>query len=163
MKYVDKITAAFDKVVSVFCNIFMITLIICVAVQVFSRFVINTSTPWTETLSIYCYAWLTLFGAVLVQSEGGLLYVDVIQEKLSGRVLRVIKIICDVISMFVSVLWCYSGVLQCMNAKGITSWGIVIPLPVVYAAVPVSFAFLFLFLLLDLIKQLIPDKKEGEV
>lgn len=161
MKYVDKITAAFDKIVSVFCNIFMITLIVCVAVQVFSRFIINTSTPWTETLSIYCYAWLTLFGAVLVQSEGGLLYVDVIQGKLNGRILRIIKIICDVISMFVAALWCYSGILQCVNASGITSWGILVPLPVVYAAVPISFAFLFIFLLLDLIKQLIPDRKEG--
>ena len=160
MRYVNKIIAVFDKIVSVFCNIFMIALIICVAVQVFSRFVINTSTPWTETLSIYCYAWLTLFGAVLVQSEGGLLYVDVIQGKLGGRALRAVKIVCDVVSMIGSGVWCYAGILQCVNAAGITSWGIIIPLPVVYAAVPVSFAFLFIFLLLDLMKQFMPEQKE---
>lgn len=160
MTYIDKIITVFNKFVSICCNIFMITLVLCVAIQVFSRFVINTSTPWTETLSIYCYAWLSLFGAVLVQNESGLLYVDVIQGKLDGKVLRIVKIVCDLISMFVSALWCYSGILQCINAKGITSWGIVLPLSVVYSAVPIAFAFLFIFLLLDLFKQLIGEKKE---
>ena len=163
MKVIDKIDKTvrfFDKIVTVMCNVFMITLVVCIAVQVFVRFVLmrfisGISVPWTETLSIYCYAWLTLFGSVMVFNDGGLMYVDVVQNALKGNAKLILCIICDVIGMVVSAFWCYSGILQCVNANGIQSWGVMIPLPVVYSAVPISFAFLFFFMLMDLTKKAI--------
>ena len=167
VEMINKIVKGFDKAVTVLCDIFLIVLIVCVGVQVFVRFVLarfmnGISVPWTETLSIYCYAWLTLFGSVMVFNDGGLMYVDVIQNLLKGTTKTVVSIVCDLISMVVAAFWCYSGVLQCINAVGITGWGLEIPLSLVYSSVPISFACLFFFMLLDIVKKFILMFKGGE-
>lgn len=162
---IDGIFFWIEKILTWLCNILLIILILAVGVQVFARYILNNPTSWSEILAQYSFVWLTLFGAVLVQKEGGLLYVDTIQNLLKGWYLRICKIICNLVGLVVSVAWCYSGVMQIINAWGIKSWGIVIPISYVYVAVPISFGFLTLLFLIDTLRLIMPEVKglgEGE-
>lgn len=147
------------------CVLIMALLVVAVAVQVFSRYVLNAATSWSEPLSQIAFIWLTLFGAAVVTREKGMLYVDVVQNRLKGLWLKVCKLLCDLVSLVVCGCWVYSSALQIGNTWDIMEGGLPIRRGWIYIGILAAFLFMFLYLAEDVVRLLAgrQGERRGEV
>ena len=68
------------------------TMFVCFLVQILLRYVFNFPVGWTEELSILCWMWGVLWGAVFVLSERDEVRFDVLYGKVPESVRRVFTI-----------------------------------------------------------------------
>lgn len=122
-------------------------LVVIVLLQVFYRYVINSSLAWPEELSIVLFIWMGFLGASILAKDWEhvsiTLVIDVFSNRTRLMILIAIKIICIV---FLLVL-CYFGFIlvngsfhAILTSVGISSkWG--------KLAIPVSALLMTIFIL----------------
>ena len=144
-----------DRVIEILLVGLMSVMVLNVLWQVFSRYVLDAPSSFTEELARYLMIWLGLLGAAYVSGQGGHVAIDVIRRRLSEkgrrRMLRV--------AGWAVVLFCLFGMVvgggrlvyitlvleQFSPALGI-------PLALVYGVVPLSGAIIIAYKTDDLRK-----------
>lgn len=61
----NKISTSIEKIVDYVVIIAFILLVISCVTQVFTRYVLNNSLPWTEELARYSFMYVNILGAVI--------------------------------------------------------------------------------------------------
>ncbi|GAA1819307.1 TRAP transporter small permease [Agromyces neolithicus] len=93
-----------DRVLAVLCIIMFVALVFIVALQVFTREVLNNSAPWTEEAARYTFVVLAVLAAAYVFSERGHIAVEILIEKLPLRWQKVMGIVNESIVIFFAIL-----------------------------------------------------------
>ena len=93
-----------DRVLAVLCIVAFVGLVVIVSWQVFTREVLNNSAPWTEEAARYTFVVLAVLAAAYVFSERGHIAVEILIEKLPGRLQKVMGIVIELIVMFFIIL-----------------------------------------------------------
>jgi TRAP-type C4-dicarboxylate transport system permease small subunit len=93
-----------DRLLAVLCIIAFVALVAIVSWQVFTREILNNSAPWTEEAARYMFIVLAVLAAAYVFSERGHIAVEMLIEKLSPRLQKVMGIVIELIVMFFIVL-----------------------------------------------------------
>ena len=117
----------------------LITLIFLSATfQVFNRFVLHLSAPWTEELCRYSFIWLALLGIANGIYRGTHLNVDLIDSFLSPKVKNVLSILLDIVFFLVMLYMFYISIpyLQKTMKYGTKSVGLQIKMWYVYLILP---------------------------
>lgn len=105
--------------------------IICLA-QIFARFVINASIPWSDEACRYLFVITVSLGAGVCVRDRSLIAVDLIPEKLKGRVKLYYSLVLNILVMcFAYVLLVYGYRFAQMNIKQQSS-SIQIPMGIIY-------------------------------
>ena len=78
----DKMTKYLIKPIRVF--VFLIVLLMCVLIiiQIFCRFVLNWSVPWTEEMARLCFLWMIFLGSAIVECDGGQVTTELLVKKM---------------------------------------------------------------------------------
>ena len=85
------------------------TMTVLIGWQVFTRFVISTSSTFSEEVSRFLMIWLTLLGAAYAVRHGTLLAVDILPDKLRGRPQQIVKLSAHILSLCFYVVLVYFG------------------------------------------------------
>ncbi len=119
------------------------TMVIVIFLQVFFRFVIKASLPWSEELARYIMAYAVFIGAAIAAKEGAHIGINVIVGALPRPFDKYMKGIAMFISFIFSVLLVYLSVIIVMflMKTGQKSPALLIPIWVAYFSVPLG-AFL---------------------
>ena len=80
-----------DNILKFLTGISLLVMFILVVWQVFTRYILNTPSTWSEELVAYLFAWSTLFGASLVVSEKGHMNIPVIAERSNPKIQKVLR------------------------------------------------------------------------
>ena len=88
---------------SVIVVVFSILVISCV-LQVFTRFVLNSSLSWTEELARYTFIWANMLGAILCTKNKSNATVSVVTDNLSVEKQVVLNKIVDVLSIIIGLI-----------------------------------------------------------
>lgn len=126
----------------------MAVLVLDVLWGVFSRYVLQAQSSFTEELAIYLLIWISLLGGALVFGEKGHLGVDYFVKKMDPSAQKYAAIVVELVALAFSVYAMLLGGIQLVSkalADGDTSPGNGWPMGVVYLAVPISGAFFTLF------------------
>jgi len=75
------------------CAFFLLAMFLCFILQIVARYVFNYPLGWTEEVSVLCWIWCTLWGAVFVLRERDEVRFDLIYSNSSARTRRVFTII----------------------------------------------------------------------
>lgn len=149
----DRIDRALAKVLDVVLAALMAGLVGVVFTQVFSRYVIQSSVPWTEEVARYLLIYLTFVGAAVAVREHTHLRVDFLVVRLPRVVQRVVGI---VMTAGITV----SGVLLVVYGYSYTerSWGTISPalgesIAWIYAVMPLAGAFMVAYSIPSLLRQ----------
>jgi len=59
----DEFSKFIDDIIKAFCSILLVTMVVSITLQVFSRYIVSKPLPWTEELSRFCMIWMVLLGA----------------------------------------------------------------------------------------------------
>ena len=119
-------------------------MVIIVSVQIFTRFVLFYSLPWSEELSRYLFAYLILLGACVGVRENNQICIDIIDNFVRGRSARYLAVfqylvqIAAVAILFYSALMLMKvGARQISPAMGVKmSW--------IYLCFPVGFTLILI-------------------
>ena len=86
-----------DKVVGVMLMVIMAVMVMNVTWQVFSRYVIQSPSSFTDELSRYLLVWLGMLGAAYVAGQGNHLAIDILPTKLTGEAKRKLLMVINVV------------------------------------------------------------------
>ena len=87
----------------------MAAIVVILPLQVYCRFVRNSSLPWPDEIAPYILAWIAFIGGVAAMREGEHISFDLLIEKMSGISRLVALVSKNIISIaFLSVLFVFS-------------------------------------------------------
>ncbi|MGR6980404.1 TRAP transporter small permease [Testudinibacter sp. P27/CKL/0425] len=154
-----KFISTIDKTLSALCVTLSVFLVVCVVWQVFSRYVLNQPSTYTDEIARFLFIWVGLIGAAYALGQKKHLAIDLLLTKLesSPKKHNLLNLLINIISLFFIVLiMCYGGsklVLDTMNA-GQISPVLGIQMGWVYFAIPLSGIFMLIYLIRDISKEL---------
>jgi len=138
-------------------------LVLDVLWQVFTRFVLENPSSWTEELARYLMIWVGLIGAAYAAGRRLHLSLDLLSSSLTGRRLHVLRIAIESLIIIFALSALIIGGLRLvwvMLTLGQTSASLQLPLGYVYLAVPLSGLFIAWYAILDLVAE-IKELKNG--
>lgn len=154
-----KFISAINKVLSALCIILSAFLVICVVWQVFSRYVLNQPSTYTDEIARFLFIWVGLIGAAYALGQKKHLAINLLLMKLESapKKQNILNFCINFISLIFTVLiMCYGGgklVLDTMNA-GQISPVLGIQMGWVYFAIPLSGIFMLIYLIRDIFNEL---------
>lgn len=101
-----------NSVLSVLAGVSFIVMVALVCWQVFTRYILQNPSTWSEELVGYMFAWMALFGASLVTGERGHMNIPVLVERFSMGGRKVFAILAEVVALLFSASILVYGGLQ---------------------------------------------------
>jgi len=131
----------FNRILEIVLTVIMGVLVIDVLWQVFSRYILNSPSSFTDELAGYLLIWVSLLGAAYVVGTKEHLAIDLLLQKSSPPRQKVLRIIIQALIIAFS-----SGVLVLGGSwlvytrfyLGVTSAALQLPLGYVYIVLPLS-------------------------
>ncbi len=133
-----------DRVVDGATILLILSMVVIVFAQVFFRYVVKDSPPWTEEFSRFNFIWLTFLGAVAVFRRKNHLVIDTLVMFLPTSVTRILNVLVQMIISALLIGLFYWGLELSRSGLLTRASTMDIPLAVVYLSIPVS-AILMLF------------------
>lgn len=129
-----------DKFEDLSVTVLYSLMIVIIFLQVFFRFVVKASLPWSEELARYIMAWAAFIGASIAAKEGAHIGIDVIVSRFPKGLNKYTKIFAFLISALFSVLLIYLAILiiQFLMKTGQKSPAMRIPIWIAYLSVPIG-------------------------
>jgi len=152
-----------DKIVGIMLMIILAVMVINVTWQVFSRYVLQSPSSFTDELSRYLLVWLGMLGAAYVAGQGNHLAIDLLPTKLKGEAKRKLLIIINVvIILFVIPVMIMGGanlvyITFILEQKSAT---LQLPLAYVYMMIPFSGLLVLFYQLVDL--KILMNQKDAQ-
>lgn len=123
---------------------------VTILAQVFLRYVVKASLPWSEELARYLMVWIGLMGASLAMHEGRHVGVTLLVDRLRGGVQKAVTGIALVAVLWFLWLMISQGAVLLQNIWQQRSPALNLPMVIPYAAIPLGATFMAVQVLLAL-------------
>ena len=153
----EKARRLVDLVLSAILVAIMAALVLDVLWQVFTRFLLNNPSSYTEELARYLMIWVGLLGAGYAAGKKLHLAVDLLPRKLTGNRERALGLVIQMLTLLFALSILVGGgsrLVWTMLYLGQTSAGLQIPLGYVYLVVPLSGLVMTFYTACDLVQTL---------
>ena len=154
LRFLDKTCAAVNRCIEYLLFGLGFSMAILVAVQVFCRYILNSSLFWSEELARYMLVWLSFFGATVAYYHHLHPGVDVLTSRLSAAKQQISQLVVHLISMALALVMVISGTqfawfvrMQISPALGLPKW-------IILAVIPLSGTVLFFYALTFLVQTI---------
>ena len=129
--------------------------LICLA-QIFARFIVNSSLPWSDEACRYLFVITVSLGAGVCVRDRNLIAVDLIPQKLKGRIKFYYILVLNILVMCMAyVLLVYGYRFAQMNMKQLSS-SMQIPMGIVYLVLSLS----GLLIIISTLRNIVCDYRE---
>ena len=142
LKKVDNILY---KTLCYICAILMFGMMLLIATNVFFRYVLNNSIPWSEEAGRFMFIWMSFLGAVAAYHSHSHVALDLLLMKTKGMVLKIIRILTEIFALAMAIGMILGG--NAMVTIGLmqTSPSLRIPMQYMFSVFPISGVLLFYF------------------
>ena len=119
--------------------------IVCLAlVQVFHRFMLNSSLSWSEEAQIFGHIWIVFLGIPIAYRRGAHLYIETFCERLPARPRAIFNLSVELLWAAFAVSLMVLGYMVARVADMQTSPGLEVPMSYPYAGMVLGGAYLLL-------------------
>lgn len=127
-----------------------------IALQVFMRFVLNSSLTWSEELARYCFVWLIYIGISYGVKKQRHIKVDIALILLKDKGKIVLNLIANAFFLFFALFVVFYGyeVAQSLLKFGQKSPSLGISMGIVYLATPIGMGLTAIRLLQQIVQQI---------
>ena len=140
-----KILDALESVLKMICAILFIGIMLLIAAQVLSRYVVNSPLSWSEHAARALFIWMImLYAGVLVRNNGNIGF-DLLAQALPKWLADILAILCDVLIFAFSAYWCVNAAKLCESLSKLTFADLKLPYNAIYYAEPVGAAIVCIF------------------
>ena len=127
--------------------------------QVFTRYILNHPSTWSEELAAYMFAWVTVFGAAYVFGKREHMNIPVVVERFSPINQNSLQILAETLNLiFALTVMVYWGYEITKLTMGQMSSSLSLPMGYFYLCIPISGIFIALYSVLN-IKDILDERK----
>ena len=152
-----KIKEKVDRLIEFILIGIMSIMVINVTWQVFSRYVLNAPSPYTEELTRYLMIWIGLLGAAYISGKNAHISIDLFKEKFSEKKQNGINLFSDVLIILFS-FFCFliggSRLVYITQKLGQLSPALQIPLAYVYFILPLTGLLIVFYKVLNILNKI---------
>jgi TRAP-type transport system small permease protein len=148
-KFFDLVEKALDAVLV----LMMIVMGSSISIQVFSRYIINRPTGWSEELARYLFVWITFLGGAVVIRQRRHVDVSFLTDRLPRRVAAGFLLVADLAVLFFLGALAWAGIGITGVAHRQLSAAMEFPMSFAYAAMPAGAALMFFFLTATIFRE----------
>jgi TRAP-type C4-dicarboxylate transport system permease small subunit len=144
----------FDTLIGHFLTILMVAMLISVVWQVFTRYIVQVPSAFTDELARYLLIWIGTLGAAFIAGKNMHLAIDLLPGHLEGRAkYRLLVIINLLIISFALLVMVIGGIrlVYITYTLGQTSAALQIPLSFIYSIMPLSGMLIIFYKIYDII------------
>lgn len=140
-----KLEKALDTAMSAITSIVMLVLLIFGTWQIFTRWILNDPSTFTEELLRYLLIWAGMIGAAYCFFHDKHVKLTILTSRLDGTPLKVLGVVDDIIVLvFVVYVYIYGGVqMVAANTEQLTAV-MRIPMSLIYGCLPAAGIFVVL-------------------
>lgn len=107
--------------------------------QVFTRYILQNPSSWSEELVSYLFAWMALLGASLVCGERGHMNIPLLVEKVNPSMRKLLCVFSEIIAaVFAAVILVYGGIQITSLAMAQMTSSLGVAIGVFYIVLPLS-------------------------
>lgn len=153
----ENVSDTVDRVLGWVLVFLMGVAVVNVLWQVFTRFVIDAPSGFTEELARYLLIWIGILGSAYVAGQRGHLALELLPERLEGRQRARLNIVIEgCVFAFALLIMTIGGarLVYILFESGQTSSALSIPIAYVYAAVPVSGALIVFYSVVHIAEEI---------
>ena len=152
-----KIKEKVDRLIEFILIGIMSIMVINVTWQVFSRYVLNAPSPYTEELTRFLMIWIGLLGAAYISGKNAHISIDLFKEKFSKKKQNGINLFSDVLIILFS-FFCFliggSRLVYITLKLGQLSPALQIPLAYVYFILPLTGLLIVFYKVLNILNKI---------
>ena len=149
MKQLRKIL---DNVLSVLAGVSFLAMVALTCWQVFTRYILQNPSSWSEELVSYLFAWMALLGASIVVGERGHMNIPILVDRMGPGARKVLNIFAEIVAcVFAAVILVYGGVQITTLAMGQMSSSLGVPIGIFYVVLPLCGVINIVYTILNII------------
>lgn len=158
--YIHYLRTFLDRTILIFCGFALLALVVTVTWQVFSRYVLNDPSSFTDELSRYLMIWLGLLGASYLFGKRGHLAITLLADNIPHKMNQILQLFINLLVLsFVSLAMFKGGIALIGRTTQQLSPALQIPMAYVYFILPLAGSLIILYLILNILDPLF--KKES--
>lgn len=150
------------RILHVLAGMSFLVMVLLTCWQVFTRYVLQNPSSWSEELVSYMFAWMSLLGASLVTSERGHMNIPILLDHVSSATKKLLTCLGEAIALLFSlVILGYGGIQITTLAMGQMTSSLGVPIGVFYIVLPLCGVLNIIYTLLN-IKDILSGEIEKE-
>ena len=139
------------KLLHVLAGVSFIAMVVLTCWQVFTRYVLQNPSSWSEELVSYLFAWASLLGASLVTGERGHMSIPILVEKMQPSMQKALGILGELVAFaFSLIILVYGGVQITRFAMGQMTSSLGVAVGVFYVVMPLCGVLNMLYTVLNI-------------
>ncbi|WP_307336319.1 TRAP transporter small permease [Caldalkalibacillus uzonensis] len=147
----DKLRVAMNKMLMITTSVLTVVLVLGALWQVFSRYVLNAPSTFTEELLRFVLIWVAMLGASYAFGTNQHLAIVFLRNKLKGRRQQVVRMINDLLVIcFAAVILVKGGYDISISTMTQVSPILKIPMGYVYTILPISGVIIIIYQILNI-------------
>lgn len=148
----EKTRAMIDKVFIAILSIVMVILVLLALWQVFTRYVMNSPSIFTEELLRFAMVWMAMLGSVYAFSSRKHMALVFFKEKMKGARRLALTIAIDLLVMlFAGVVMVHGGTFLSSRTIHVVTPVLGFSMGMVYAIIPIAGVFIIMNKIMDMI------------
>ncbi len=133
----DNIRSILNKLINFLAAVSFAAMVILTCWQVFTRYILQNPSAWSEELVGYLFAWMALLGASVVTGERGHMNIPILIEKMGEKAKKAFLILAEIIAfLFSAVILVYGGLQITVLAMGQLTSSLGVAIGVFYIVMP---------------------------
>lgn len=151
------------RILNGLAGISFLAMVLLTCWQVFTRYVLQNPSTWSEELVGYLFAWMSLLGASLVTCERGHMNIPIIVERFSEPIQKLLNCLGEVIAfLFSAVILVFGGVQITTLAMGQMTSSLGVPIGIFYIVLPLCGVLNMIYTVLNIINIIQGRTEEKE-
>ena len=155
----DKLRSLLNRLILSVCSFALMLMVVTVTWQVFSRYVLNDPSSFTDELSRYTMVWLGLLGASYLFGVRGHLAITLLANRLKNKSGIALQLLINLLSFSFVALAMFKGGLALMSkTTQQLSPALQLPMSYIYSILPIAAVIIFIYLILNTIDLFTANK-----
>lgn len=147
-----KLRSVLTALLSVLAGISLIAMAALTCWQVFTRYILQNPSPWSEELVAYLFAWTSLLGASIITGERGHMNIPIVTDHLSPGIKKLSAIVGELIAFaFSLIILVYGGIKITNLAMGQMTSALGVSVGVFYAVMPLCGILNMIYTVLNIV------------
>ena len=131
--------------------------------QVFTRYILQNPSSWSEEMVSYLFAWMSLFGASIVVGERGHMNIPIVVERMGEKGRKIFAVFGEIVALaFALVILVYGGTQITSLAMGQMTSALGVPIGIFYVVLPISGVINIVYTILNIIDIVAEREVAGE-
>lgn len=159
----EKLRYALNRSLNALAGVSFLAMVILTCWQVFTRYILQNPSSWSEEMVSYLFAWMSLFGASIVVGERGHMNIPIVVERMGKKGRKFFAIFAEIVAcIFAGVILVYGGTQITNLAMGQMTSSLGLPIGVFYVVLPLSGVINIVYTILNIVDIATDSEVVGE-